>query len=94
VIAQAQFKKLGIDAQVNTLELSAFTQKVRVQRDFDAVVFGLQADLDPDQTSTWGTGQSNNFFGYSNPTVDQLLQQAATVPGCAQADSAPLSPDR
>jgi len=85
VIAQAQFKKLGIDVQPETLELSAFNQKVRTRRDFDAAVYGVTTDLDPDQTATWSSSQaanSPNFIGYSNPAVDDLLRQAATVPGC------------
>jgi peptide/nickel transport system substrate-binding protein len=92
VIAQAQFKKLGIDVSLNTLELSAFNQKTRQQRDFDAVVFGATVDIDPDQTAIWSdqTANGQNFIGYHNPTVDQLLKQAATVPGCGQADRTQL----
>jgi peptide/nickel transport system substrate-binding protein len=92
VIAQAQFKKLGIDVSLNTLELSAFNQKTRQQRDFDAVVFGATVDIDPDQAALWSDQSANgqNFIGYSNPTVDETLKQAATVPGCGQADRAQL----
>jgi peptide/nickel transport system substrate-binding protein len=85
VVAQAQFKKLGIDVLPETLELSAFNQKVRTRRDFDAAVYGVTTELDPDQTATWSSSQaanSPNFIGYSNPAVDDLLRQAATVPGC------------
>jgi peptide/nickel transport system substrate-binding protein len=92
VIAQAQFKKLGIDVTLNTLELSAFNQKTRQQRDFDAVVFGATVDIDPDQTAIWSdkTANGQNYIGYSNPAVDQILKQAATVPGCGQADRTQL----
>lgn len=92
VIAQAQFKKLGIDVTLNTLELSAFNQKTRQQRDFDAVVFGATVDIDPDQSAIWSdqTPNGQNFIGYSNPKIDQLLQQAATVPGCGQAERTQL----
>jgi peptide/nickel transport system substrate-binding protein len=87
VIAQAQFKKLGINVTLNTLDLGAFNQKTRQQRDFDAVVFGAVVDVDPDQTALWSDQSANgqNFVGFSDPAVDQVLKQAATLPGCDQA---------
>lgn len=89
VIAQAQFKKLGIDVQTNVLELSAFNQKVKTQHDFDAVVAQPNRAIDPDQTAAWASNSypnGQNFVGYSNPDVDQLLRQAATLPGCGQQE--------
>jgi peptide/nickel transport system substrate-binding protein len=89
VIAQAQFKKLGIDVQTNVLELSAFNQKVKTQHDFDAVVAQPTRAIDPDQTPGWASTSypnGQNFVAYSNPDVDQLLRQAATLPGCGQQE--------
>jgi peptide/nickel transport system substrate-binding protein len=89
VIAQAQFKKLGIDVQTGTLELSAFNQKVKTQHDFDAVVAQPVRAVDPDQTPSWASSSypnGQNFVGYSNSELDQLLQRAATVPGCGQTE--------
>jgi peptide/nickel transport system substrate-binding protein len=89
VIAQAQFKKLGMDVQTGILELNAFNQKVKTQHDFDAVVAQPVRSVDPDQISNWASTSypnGQNFIGYSNPDVDQLLLQAATLPGCGQQD--------
>jgi ABC-type transport system substrate-binding protein len=37
------------------------------------------------QLTAWST-PSTYFVGCSNPDVDQLLQQAATLPGCGQQE--------
>jgi peptide/nickel transport system substrate-binding protein len=89
VIAQAQYKKLGLDVQTSILELNAFNQKVKTQHDFDAVVAQPVRSIDPDQIPNWASTSypsGQNFVGYSNPDVDQLLTQAATLPGCGQQD--------
>lgn len=41
--------------------------------------------IDPDQTSFWSSKSipsGTNFVHYSNPQVDQLLEQGRTAPGC------------
>jgi ABC-type transport system substrate-binding protein len=88
-VLQAQFKKLGMDVQTGILELNAFNQKVRTQHDFDAVVAQPVRSIDPDQIPNWASTSypnGQNFIGYSNPDVDQLLLQAATLPGCGQQE--------
>jgi peptide/nickel transport system substrate-binding protein len=89
IIAQAAYKKLGIDVQTNIMELNAFNQKVRTQHDFDAIVSQPVKVADPDVSQAWTSGaypNGQNWIGYSNPDVDQVLQQAATVPGCGQSE--------
>jgi len=44
--------------------------------------------FDPDQTVRWGSSgypAGENFAHYTNPQVDQLLEQARVYPGCDQA---------
>jgi len=44
--------------------------------------------IDPDQTSFWSSKSipaGTNFVHYTNPQVDQLLDQARTAPGCDPA---------
>jgi peptide/nickel transport system substrate-binding protein len=89
VIAQAQYKKLGINVQTNIMELNAFNQKVRTQHDFDAIVSQPVKVVDPDLSQQWMSSaypSGQNWVGYNNPEVDQLLQQAATVAGCGQPE--------
>ena len=48
---------------------------------------------DPDQSVLWssaGIAAGTNFTHYTNPRVDQLLEQARAAPGCAEADRKPL----
>src|SRR5262249_49319006 len=82
VVAQDQYKKLGIQVDVQILEASAFLNKLRMTHDFDAVIWGNTLQVDPDQTSFWATREypnGDNYLKYSNPRVDQLLEQARTV---------------
>jgi peptide/nickel transport system substrate-binding protein len=86
-IAQDGWKKLGIQVQVEQMEMNAFTAKYLTAHDFDAVVAGgLGFTIDPDQTRFWATKEfpnGANFTHYSNPELDRLLDQARTSPGCA-----------
>ncbi len=75
---QQQWRQLGIEASVTGLEFNAFVDKYQRNKDFDVVMGSFTAGLDPDgvksQIKTDGT---QNATGYSNPRVDQLLEQGA-----------------
>jgi peptide/nickel transport system substrate-binding protein len=47
-IAQAQWKQLGIIAQISILEQGALLQRLNSSHDFDAVDFGAEQGVDPD----------------------------------------------
>src|SRR5262249_46052650 len=82
-------KKLGIDVQTNILEINAFNQKVKSQHEFDVVVGQPVKIADPDLTQQWAFSSypnGQNWVGYSNREVDQVLRQAATVAGCGQQE--------
>jgi peptide/nickel transport system substrate-binding protein len=85
-IAQDAWRKVGIDAQVQLLETSAFFARYQQTRDFDAIVAGgAGLTIDPDQTNFWSSKSipsGTNFVHYTNPQVDQLLEQGRTAPGC------------
>jgi len=60
--------------------------------DFEIYVMGWSGGPDPDNfiyylftTENATIGTANNFSWYSNPEVDRLVKEAATVPGCDQA---------
>ncbi|MGH2370748.1 MAG: ABC transporter substrate-binding protein, partial [Chloroflexota bacterium] len=77
--AQQQWKQLGIEATVTGLEFNAFVDRYSRQRDFDVAIgtYG-QSGLDPDGIkSQFATDGTQNATGYSNPRVDQLLEQGA-----------------
>jgi peptide/nickel transport system substrate-binding protein len=85
-IAQDAWRKVGIQVQPELMETNAFLVRYQKSRDFDAIVAGgAGLTIDPDQTSFWSTKSipsGTNFAHYSNPEVDQLLEQARTVSGC------------
>ena len=88
-IAQDAWRKLGLQVQIEQLEAAALTAKYLQAHDFDAVIGGgLGFTIDPDQTRFWSAREypsGANFVHYVNPTVDKLLDEARTVPGCDPA---------
>ncbi len=85
VILQQQYKKVGVKIDIRILEWSALLKIVNAPKspkDFEAVLMGWSLGLDPDAYSIWHSSQSPrgfNFVNYSNPEVDQLLQQGRTT---------------
>jgi peptide/nickel transport system substrate-binding protein len=79
-VIQDSLKKVGVDAQMSTAELSSFYDAVFMRWDFDIVL--QQAATGPDPTAGVSrflhTKQIKkatfvNAMGYSNPEVDRLL---------------------
>ena len=79
LILQQQFKKLGVQADVQIIEWSSFLSNYVDKKNFDAIVMGWQLSLDPDQYSIWHSSQTKdgefNFISYKNPQVDKLLER-------------------
>lgn len=79
VIIQRRLKQVGIDVKIRALEWASFISRFINTGDFDVVILGWSLGLDPDQYSIWHSSQQApgqfNFVGYSNPKVDQLLEQ-------------------
>jgi peptide/nickel transport system substrate-binding protein len=79
VLIQRRLKEIGIDVQIRVLEWASFVGRYIKTGDFDVVLLGWGLSLDPDQFSIWHSSQQEpgqfNFIGYSNPRVDQLLEQ-------------------
>jgi len=75
---QQQWRQLGIEASVTGLEFNAFVDKYQRNKDFDVVMGSFTATLDPDSVkSQIKTDGTQNATGFSNPRVDQLLEQGA-----------------
>ncbi|MDD4495525.1 MAG: ABC transporter substrate-binding protein, partial [Eubacteriales bacterium] len=80
-VIQAQLKEIGINAQLEEIEVSVFLDTVFVRKDFEITVCGDGGDGEPD---TWisrycKTGADNNFGGYSNPELDVLIEQSTAT---------------
>ncbi|MGX1787109.1 peptide ABC transporter substrate-binding protein [Bosea sp. NPDC055332] len=86
-LAQQDWKKLGIIAQIKTMPAAVVFGEYYTQSQFDCMLgastYGTGAD--PDPTSRFSStaipvqgGSGTNFYQYKNPEVDKLLQIGQT----------------
>ena len=79
VLIQRRLKEVGIQVSIRSLEWASFLGRFVEPREFDVVMLGWSLGLDPDQYNIWHSSQQGpkqfNFIGYSNPKVDQLLEE-------------------
>lgn len=75
-VLQAQLAQIGINAEIRTLEWGAWLED-EGKGNFDMYIMGWIGNLDPDEFyySAQHTGEVFNFTGYSNPTLDELLDK-------------------
>lgn len=75
-VLQAQFAAVGIEAEIRTLEWGTWLEEEGAGN-FDMYILGWIGNIDPDDYfyAQQHTGQVFNFTGYSNPKVDDLLDQ-------------------
>lgn len=74
---QAMFAQAGINAKIEQVEFGTLLDRAD-KRNFDAVMLGWSGRPDPDGNvyDFFTTGGTNNQAGYSNKTVDSLLNKA------------------
>jgi len=77
---QASVADGGFDVEIVPVEYSSLLE-VQEQGDFDLLQLGWSGRVDPhgNMFNFLSTGAGNNYSGYSNPDVDDLLTEAATV---------------
>ncbi|MBI4280555.1 MAG: hypothetical protein HY660_19050, partial [Armatimonadetes bacterium] len=76
-VLREQFKKIGIEVRIESIEWGAFTEKVLKKYDFDLALLGGPHGPDPDVFCNFVcTGQVRNSMGYANSKVDELFAQA------------------
>ena len=75
-VLQAQLSQIGIDADIRTLEWGTWLEEEGAGN-FDMYLCGWIGNIDPDDFfyAQHHTDQVFNFTGYSNPEVDELLEQ-------------------
>jgi peptide/nickel transport system substrate-binding protein/microcin C transport system substrate-binding protein len=78
-VFKEDLKKSGVDLSLKTLEWNAFQKSIH-DWNFDMVALAWQGTIDVDPKQIWHTSSINkegsNFAGYSNPTVDKLIDEA------------------
>lgn len=76
VLIQDYLKQVGIEVNVEFIEWNTFVNDHLLAKNFDAVIVGWSLGVDPDAYEIWHTnGGPFNFISYSNPRVDELLEQ-------------------
>ncbi len=85
-IIQEQWKKIGVDAQINNMaNLGLLSDNLTKARQFGIMFIGfsLQPFGDPDQSGLWHSRQAavggNNGGLYKNPQVDKILDDAVAT---------------
>ncbi len=88
VMVQQQLRKVGIEAKPRILEFNALVTDTR-DGDFDAAFMGFSIDTSLDLSGNFHTksiANGDNFFQYSNPEVDRLIDLAASKRDFADAE--------
>jgi peptide/nickel transport system substrate-binding protein len=82
-VLQEQFKKLGVQTEVQVIEWSVYVQNYLDKKNFDTVVMGWQLGLDPDLYDIWHSSKTHeaefNFVSFKNAECDRLLEQGRTT---------------
>ena len=77
-VMQQAWKAIGVDCTPQEDEWNAFLERLTSTRDFEVFLIGFSWGVDPDQSNMWSTAAYEgglNVNKYSNPQVDDLLEQ-------------------
>lgn len=74
-IVQQQWRRIGVDARLRTLELNTFFANL-YGREYEASLAGWVVGLSPDLTNIFSSASQLNVTGYDNPRTDSLFQLA------------------
>ncbi len=79
-VIQSMAAEAGFDIRIVAMEFAAAGQ-VQRRGDYQVYLSGWSGRVDADGNTFQflHTGQGNNFTGYSNPTVDRLLDQGRAM---------------
>jgi peptide/nickel transport system substrate-binding protein len=78
-VLEAQWSEIGVSTDIRILDFSAWLDE-QGQGEFDAFLLSWIGNIDPDDFyyAQHRTDAGFNFHGYSNPEVDDLLDEART----------------
>lgn len=69
-----QWKAIGVQVDLEIMEWGTWLEQVYTQRDYDVSIIGLAGRLDPHAILVrYTTGNSRNFFNFTDPGYDQLI---------------------
>lgn len=77
-----QWKALGLKVELQIVEWGTWLERVYTQRDYEVSIIGLAGRLDPHAILVrYTTGNSRNFFNFSNVRYDELIQRGLKTVG-------------
>jgi peptide/nickel transport system substrate-binding protein len=79
-LIQQQLAPYGINIEIETMEISVWTNRL-FQRDYQLTVAFQEQIVDPDNfwSLIWTSNAAENVTGYRNPVVDELVARAVAV---------------
>jgi len=88
------YRDLGLFARAETVSIESLLDDL-FTHDFQVAIFGWPILPEPDQRQFWHSAENTvgvglNLMSYQNRQVDELLDEAAAVPGCAPAGRAKI----
>ena len=78
VLIQEQLRRVGIEVEQRLIEFNSMGVKL-TNGDFEAMMLGLAMPTDLDLEYAYHSQGGSNFFGYSNPELDEVIDQMAAV---------------
>lgn len=94
-IVQDQLGQIGIAVEFQAIDFNVLLDEIDNQT-FDAFILGWRNayPFRADQTQLWATTSDviagDNFTSYINPELDELFEQARTIPGCDTQERAAI----
>lgn len=67
-------KDVGINVNQQNYDFATWVSMAR-EGEYDLGLIGTDHRVDPDRSSSVGSGAANNYMGYENETVDELLEE-------------------
>jgi peptide/nickel transport system substrate-binding protein len=82
---QAQLRRIGVDARLQSVEFNTLLAELLDQRDFDAVIIGWSPGLQNNDVTIFGCRDPSAFLGYCNPRTEALLDSVMAITDPAAA---------
>jgi peptide/nickel transport system substrate-binding protein len=78
-IAQQAWRRIGVDAQIQTLESNTFFDRLQ-KRNYEAAIGGWSVGLAADISDQWRGDNVFNYTSFNDPEVSRLFDQALGQP--------------
>jgi peptide/nickel transport system substrate-binding protein len=99
LVAQDQLSQIGFSVELELVEWANYIEDVYFGQNYDATPMSNSGGTAPPDPNDFTTlilstedvpGGGNNLASYVNPEIDELIEQARSVPGCATEDRAEI----